>query len=147
MSDTVEKVLPRALESPDPIVRNIAIRREELLREQVMLDNFLSAYAVLSSGQPISAVKALTRPAPPPARPVPIDFGVEAVKIITAHGRPMTFGEFRTAWCAGFGVEPEQNIRKRLKRLDTIVTIEGHGLWPTNMAVPVADNGVGDGAH
>jgi hypothetical protein len=142
--ESIEKGLTLALESPDPVVRNLAIRREEIQREMGKLDNFLGAYAELSAGRPIESLKPRpqVRTAPSVVSRPPVDFGVEALDIITAHGQPMSFNDFRAIYADRHGAEPEQNLRKRLKRRDDIIrTVEGRGLWPVNQPVPGGDNG------
>jgi hypothetical protein len=139
MSETIEKGLTLALESPDPVVRNLAIRREEIQREMGKLDGFLGAYAELSAGRPLELPKPKPQPVAPRAQ---ADFGEEAVGIIMGHGRPMSFNDFRSAYAAIHGAEPEQNVRKRLKRRDDIIRmVEGRGLWPVSQPVPGGDNG------
>jgi hypothetical protein len=144
VSESIEKGLTLALESPDPVVRNLAIRREEIQREKVRLDNFLGAYAELSAGRPIESLKSRPVTTTPATSRPQTDFGEEALDIITTFGRPMPFNDFRSAYAAIHGAEPEQNVRKRLKRRDDIIyMVEGRGLWPVSQPVPGGDNGAG----
>jgi hypothetical protein len=149
---SIDRGLALALESPDPVVRNLAIRREEIHRDLARLDNFLGAYAELSSGARVPTLSG-TDADSSEAKPTPgatsrrnrPDFGEEVVGIILAHGAPMPFESIRAAYADRHGAEPEQNIRKRLRRREDVLrVIDGRGFWPVGRPIPGGSNGAAD---
>lgn len=157
MSESIEKGMSLALESPDKVVRSLAIRREEIRSELAKLDGFLGAYAELSSGRAITSVSVVATvgsSAPKPLRANgsvrggQVDFGSEIVDILSKRGAPMPFEELRDAYADRHGAEPEQNIRKRLRRRDDIVRmIAGRGFWLVNSPIPEGNGVASPGMH
>lgn len=142
MTDTIEKGLHLALESPDRVIRDMALRREELQRTLAQLDVFLRSYAELSSGaitpasgRPQQASQPKTR-RKMAARKSTVDFSTEIVGFLQTKGAPMSFAEIRSAYAERHGAEPEQNVYRRLRRLDNIVNVKGSGYWLANTPLP-----------
>ena len=128
--------------SPDPAIRNIAIRRREIDEEAGRLDGFLQLYSDLPANSVTRGVhpqrdSVMSRPAPRFAG----DFVAMVRAVLREAGRPLMLDELYTAFWARL---PEQtpsikeSFRQKLKenRMEIIVLPNKRGYWLADTPLP-----------
>lgn len=148
------KAVEMAAASPDPRVRGVAMRRMEIEKERVSLDNFLSFYmsesataapvpAVRSAGG--NGVKMSTRKAQAKrngrnVRAKTMRMLDAARDIIVGSGQPMQLGVLHDQMvtkCPDLALANTTSLRVRLSgHRDKLVKIEGAGYWPKDYTLP-----------
>src|ERR1700679_3012662 len=141
----VEQAAQLALDSPDPVVRQFAIRREKAAAELRNLDGVLVLY-----GEEAEVLKTIA-PVPlrngklPPAQAVVDDrkttrLAIAACAIVVESNRPMARPELFDALRKKHDVlcpPTVESLRVRLSESkDRIMLVPTRGYWPVGMDVP-----------
>jgi|SRR5579859_471881 len=139
--DDMKDALDRAASSPDPAVRNMAIRYRETQQELANYEGFFAIYkqGVKTNGvapvtRPAAATRSTTAKAPSMSRSDRNDtFSTSMKNILTQNGQPMKLNEVHAAYQAQHPEDPtsKETFRQRLvKRRDIITLVPHQGyLW------------------
>ena len=152
MSETnIKPILESAARSPDPMVRNMAIKRMELAQQMDQMDTFFAIYGEAQGapkpGPAKAAPAAVAKPAAKPARNRAVStetldrFVAAARATLLAHGQPMKLPDLFTAMqvqTPDLCPPKPTTFRQRLYASRDRIGLIGHLYWPADEAVPPA---------
>ena len=136
----IRAVLEKAAASPDPAVRNLAIRHGRLRQELETIDSFFAFYGSVHA-EPI-AVQAKPKP-----KVVnggggggSDDFVLRVCEVLKRHGTPMRISHLYEVFFETYSdmtkTAPDTFRQRLFKRRNRIQLIEGIGYWPADTPVP-----------
>jgi hypothetical protein len=157
--DEMREALDKAAASPDPAVRNMAIKYQEMQQEFGQYEAFFNIYkqGIRKNGAaPAAARSSATRerlhlptPAARPRTGRVDNFSAAAQALLLAHGQPMKLKEIYTTYQQAYPEDQTtiETFRQRLvKKRELITLVPRRGYWWAAAELPPesTDSGASD---